>query len=329
MNLMNHIDLQSQFSQTTFDCPEKNKVMVGQKSKPKKTKRPPLGHRCVSFSGGRTSAMMAKLELDKCEKGLFPRHKLLFIFANTGLEHEKTLKFVHECDIRWGLNLHWVELSARNECRRVDFKSASRNGEPFEVVIREYGISNTLFPHCSREMKKYTINRYLTAIGINAQDREVLIGYRADEIDRISVSAKKDRVEYPLIDAGITEEDVLNFWLKQDFGLNLPTELGNCRACWKKSDRKLITVARKEPDAFDFFLRMEKLYGGFIIPSQQEGRSLENNTFFRGRKTASWYLEQAANPDFKEFKDKPFQVTIDFDDLDAPGGCGGESCEGF
>jgi hypothetical protein len=26
----------------------------------------------------------------------------------------------------------------------------------------------------------------------------------------------------------------------------LLSELGNCRSCWKKSDRKLITVARKE-----------------------------------------------------------------------------------
>lgn len=52
----------------------------------------------VSFSGGRTSAYMARdLQLNYSDK-----YNLVFVFMNTGQEHEETLKFVNECDVRWG-----------------------------------------------------------------------------------------------------------------------------------------------------------------------------------------------------------------------------------
>jgi hypothetical protein len=52
----------------------------------------------VSFSGGRSSAMMAKIMLDN-----YDRDELIFMFANTGKELPETLDFVNECDIRWAL----------------------------------------------------------------------------------------------------------------------------------------------------------------------------------------------------------------------------------
>jgi len=30
-------------------------------------------------------------------------------FANTGKEREETLRFVHECETRWGVRVHWIE----------------------------------------------------------------------------------------------------------------------------------------------------------------------------------------------------------------------------
>jgi predicted phosphoadenosine phosphosulfate sulfurtransferase len=51
------------------------------------------GNILLSFSGGRTSAFMAKLifELPK-----YKNFKKLVVFANTGKEKEETLKFVNE-----------------------------------------------------------------------------------------------------------------------------------------------------------------------------------------------------------------------------------------
>ena len=59
----------------------------------------------VSFSGGRTSGYMCHyLIQNKSDE-----YDFIFVFANTGLEHEKTLEFVDKCDKHFGLNLVWVE----------------------------------------------------------------------------------------------------------------------------------------------------------------------------------------------------------------------------
>lgn len=57
----------------------------------------------ISFSGGRTSAYMTKLIMDKQIK-LLNDFKPFVVFANTGCEHPKTLEFVQKCDevFNWG-----------------------------------------------------------------------------------------------------------------------------------------------------------------------------------------------------------------------------------
>ena len=52
----------------------------------------------VSFSGGRSSAMMAKIMIDN-----YPKDELIFTFANTGKEMPETLDFVDACDKAWNL----------------------------------------------------------------------------------------------------------------------------------------------------------------------------------------------------------------------------------
>ena len=59
----------------------------------------------ISFSGGRTSAVMTKLCVDKFSE----THDIAITFANTGSEHENTLKFVDQCDKHFGWNVVWVE----------------------------------------------------------------------------------------------------------------------------------------------------------------------------------------------------------------------------
>ena len=53
-------------------------------------------------------------------------------------------------------NVVWVESITNPEYRKgvtakvVSFVTASRNGEPFEAMIKKHGIPNITQPHCTR-----------------------------------------------------------------------------------------------------------------------------------------------------------------------------------
>ena len=57
-------------------------------------------------------------------------------FANTGKEEEATLKFVNDCSVNWNVPIHWLEYRSLKEFAKVDYATASRNGEPFEAKDR-------------------------------------------------------------------------------------------------------------------------------------------------------------------------------------------------
>ena len=71
--------------------------------------------------------------------GVLPSQAIV-CFANTGKEDEATLRFVQDCSERWNVPIVWLEYKAAEETadrwRLVDFETASRNGEPFEALIR-------------------------------------------------------------------------------------------------------------------------------------------------------------------------------------------------
>ena len=99
----------------------------------------------ISFSGGETSAYMAYKLLEQYR---YTDTEIVVVFANTGQEHEETLRFVDACDKAFDLNCVWIEAlpqyvrGSGTLAKVVGFESASRNGEPFEAVIKKYGIPN-------------------------------------------------------------------------------------------------------------------------------------------------------------------------------------------
>jgi len=276
----------------------------------------------VSFSGGRTSAFMARwLQLNVSD-----RYELLFIFANTGCEHERTLEFVQECDDAWGLGVHWVEAVVHHDERKgcthrcVDFVSASRNGEPFEDVIRKYGIPNQAFPHCTRETKLSPIKSCMKEFGFGKSFTAV--GIRSDEMDRMSDSRQKYRIVYPLIEWYPADEDqILGWWQAQEFDLNLPRILGNCVWCWKKSLRKNLTTMKESPEYFEFPARMEQQYAR----AGNRETINEDAKFYRKGLSTLDLVEMTKQP-FKPFtEDHVLQPGL-FGPLDEAGGCS-ESCD--
>lgn len=282
----------------------------------------------ISFSGGRTSAVMTKLILDTY--GNNPSYEIVVTFANTGGEHEKTLEFVNNCDKYWGFNTVWLEAEVHHEAgkgvshRIVDFESASRKGEPFEEFIKKYGIPNQTSPQCTARLKTDVMWSYIRSLGWKRKHYWTAIGIRADEIDRMNVDYENLKLWYPLIDWGWYKEKVNSFMKKQDFDLNLPSDaFGNCTFCWKKSFRKLATVAQLEPEQFEFPKRMEEKYR-FHKPSKAANPETGERLFYRKYSKVEDIFELAQSPRFTPYEESK-QLSI-WDEIDFGGNCN-DGCE--
>lgn len=198
---------------------------------------------CISFSGGRTSAYMLWRVLEAHYMSLPP--EAVVCFANTGKEDEATLRFVQDCSERWNVPITWLEY-AEVDYTIVNFETASRNGEPFEALIRKRNyLPNPVTRFCTSELKIRPIGRYLLSLGMADTKTEAenmsMIGMRADEQRRAAKIQDKSRI--PLVTAGITKEDVGAFWRAQPFDLGLPnnngvTMHGNCDLCFLKGGGK-------------------------------------------------------------------------------------------
>jgi len=177
----------------------------------------------ISFSGGRTSALMLYLVIVAWD-GKLP-DDVHVVFANTGKEREETLEFVRDCQEHFGVDVHWLERKAcdcvvglvdarrafdvstdkvaelrlalehRADCpatddewvgyREIDFASAARDGEPFEALIetRNY-LPNPVTRFCTEELKIRVMKKWMIDRGIEHWTN--VIGLRADEPKRVA-----------------------------------------------------------------------------------------------------------------------------------------------
>jgi len=207
----------------------------------------------INFSGGRTSAYMTKRLID--EGGDY-----LVTFQNTGKELPQTLDFINECDIRWNLNILWLEYRYANKFEVVDYKRASRDGRPFEELIKHYKhfLPNQLMRYCTHEMKIKTLKRYLKSIG--QKYYTTFNGIRYDEPRRWQKIKGTDMdIELPLVKWKTTKADVFDWWAKQDFDLKVNEPYGNCDCCFLKGKGKLATIAKEKPELFDWWIAQEEL----------------------------------------------------------------------
>lgn len=290
----------------------------------------------VSFSGGETSAYMINWLLKNK-----PDYNYKFIFANTGEENEETLKFVREVQDFFKIDLKWVEfdiIDDKPSFKEVNYESAYRShnpeeiknrypNHPFRKQISRQMIPNINSPICTRELKEYPIRRYVSKNWWKPKEYDIAIGIRSDEMDRIG------NHYYPLIAPDITKPLVNAFWDKMPFRLQLKGYEGNCKSCWKKSFRKLGTLALETPDKFHFMKVMEEDYGDFIQESKKH-KIKGQQRFFRGEKSVEDIFEISSKPDFEKANDDSvntnYQTSVlhDGTELDLSNGCI-ESCEVF
>ena len=226
---------------------------------------------CISFSGGRTSAYMLYKVLEAHDMSLPKEAKVLF--CNTGKEDNATLDFVNECSVRWGVEITWLEFTLENEesaFKVVDYRSAGRNGEPFEAVIKRYQpyLPNGRARYCSSQMKTRTMHRYLQSIGWT--DWDTFIGIRADEPRRVSKfranphpETKHETICLPLAQLSVSAKDVGKFWTQQDFDLGLPningkTMHGNCDLCMLKPKAQILSLIQEKPERATWWIKQEE-----------------------------------------------------------------------
>lgn len=282
----------------------------------------------VSFSGGETSAYMAKMLIDNYSDVF----DLFFVYANTGKEREETLEFIDKCDKSFNMKLVWVEAVTNPEygkgvnAKIVDFKTASRNGEPFKQMIAKHGIPNVENGFCTRELKDYTIRSYCRSIGLKNNDYQIAIGIRSDEIDRVNPNRKKLNLFYPLVELRRTTKPEINsFWSDMPFRLELKSYEGNCDFCFKKSDRKLLTIAKENPNILKWWADIENEF------SMYNPRNANPPfRFFRKNRETKWFLDNSV--DFiKLSTDEKLTIVYQaalFTELDYSGSCE-ESCLPF
>ncbi len=214
--------------------------------------------------------------------GQLPGHARV-CFANTGMEHPATLKFVKDCADHWDVEIAWLELGdyyqdgvyekgvhkgkpiLKSTTVEVDFWSASRKGEPFARLIEKRSYApNPVARFCTSELKVRRMRDYLN--DIDSDPWVQYIGIRADEPRR--VTKMKGKMEegherhVPLWHAGVTKHHVGDFWKAQSFDLELPnhngvTDLGNCTLCFLKGFKKKLSIVQRNPELADWWIEQE------------------------------------------------------------------------
>jgi len=292
-------------------------------------------HLLLSFSGGETSAYMTHRLLTEGFPGR-SWDSIRLVFANTGQENEETLEFIWQCEQHFGWDVWWIEAEVHHGARRspthrvVDYATASRQGQPFEEVIKKYGIPNSKYPDCTRSLKLRPIQSFTRSLGWQEKDFETAVGIRADEVDRVAESTTRN-LFYPLVHWGVTKPMVNSWWAAQPFRLRLKGYQGNCKWCWKKSRRKHLTLMHESPQVFEFPGRMERLYGHVGPEFAKPPGTLPEGyrrTFFRGNADVQTIRGDLATRLAEgTFRPADDDAQVFVPDLDQTGGTRSESCE--
>lgn len=271
----------------------------------------------LSFSGGETSAWMAYYVYNKYRD----IWDIKLVFANTGQENEKTLIFVKKFSDYFKIPITWVEsvvspiIGVGIRHKEVNFESATRDISLFENAIKKYGIFNRAHPKCTQYLKSDVIKSYTRSIGWGT-NYYLAIGIRIDEIDRISIHRHKNKIFYPPTEIKpMTKKKINGFWKLMPFRLGLKGWEGNCKVCFKKSEKKLIKIAQDTPEYFEPFKYLEFEYGDYVPMNRDSSGWVFPITFYREHKTAQYYLDTAR-------LSPPIDIIDDADEYE-------ESCEVF
>lgn len=232
------------------------------------------GPAVISFSGGRTSGYML-WNILQAHGGTLPAD-VRVVFCNTGKERPETLDFVERCSQRWGVPVTWLEYRHTRgvgpSFAVVDYGTASRGGEPLEAAITgprgDSGfLPNPIVRYCTIECKILTAIRWIDTV-LEWPAWANAVGFRADEPQRVAklraaVREPREDAVAPLVKASVTKADVLRWWKRQPFDLELMPHESNCDLCFLKGKGLLLDILSRRPDLGEWWERMERRGGRF------------------------------------------------------------------
>ena len=262
------------------------------------------GPALISFSGGRTSAYMLRKILD-AHDGRLP-DDVFVTFANTGKEREETLRFVHDCETHWAVRVHWLEWRGEGQFEEVGYNSASRKGEPFAALIdRNRYLPTAITRFCTVELKIRTMSRFARTLGWKHWSN--IVGLRYDEGHRVMKAlARNDsgkerfKAVMPMSKAKATKADVMAFWARQPFDLQLKSYEGNCDLCFLKSKEKLKAIIRENPGIENWWVEQEK--------KVDDGERYKAGRFLMGHTSMASLAQGVADQGFLFNDDDEFDV---------------------
>jgi 3'-phosphoadenosine 5'-phosphosulfate sulfotransferase (PAPS reductase)/FAD synthetase len=279
-----------------------------------------------TVSAGYSSMMMA-IKM----KEWYPEDNIIYLFANTEMEDQRSLDFLKECSDYYGLDIVYLvpvinQRGTGTTYTIVNWEDLRTDGKVFEDGIKKYGIPNTWNKWCTREMKTNAVTKYSNDVFGN-NDWCVALGIRIDEIDRVSDSYKDNNIFYPLIDNKIDSRARNKFWSEQPIKLKLKAYEGNCTLCFEKSNRKKMTIISEHPEKAIWWDEMEKKYSTTEIHGKHAYNAMANDGgVFFGRGNLS--IQELVKLSKEQFKKATDEYLYENELFDQEGDCG-VSCKIF
>ena len=217
----------------------------------------------VNFSGGRTSAYLCSLI-----KKLHPT--AVFVFMDTGAEHPATYDFVRQCNNYFGLNLVCLRAKVSQEqgigvgYEIIDIADIGHNLNVWRDMLSKYSTPYMHGAFCTKNFKTVPFEKYANAAW-GKGNYHTILGIRIDEPRRLNM--RKD-FSYLADISDFDKKDVLDWWSKMPFDLQIPEHLGNCVFCIKKGVNKIALAAKDEPQLASDFMEVVEGKTVRLIPSR-------------------------------------------------------------
>lgn len=215
-----------------------------------------MGRIVCRFSCGAASAVATKLALSKYAEA----SDVVIHYSDTRSEHPDNERFLSACETWFG--------------RKVERLTSERYHDVWDVWSRRRIIVSGQrgYAPCTEEMKQ------MPAEMAQRPGDTIILGYTVEErgrLARIRGRHQSERIEAPLIDAGLTKSDC--FAIIERAGIRLPAmyALGfrnnNCIGCPRGGMGYWNNIRRHFPDIFDRMARLERELGMAIIPDGKSG----------------------------------------------------------
>ncbi len=261
----------------------------------------------VSVSGGRSSAVMARIVQTSVKYSGFKKH---FVFCNTSRESDATYEFLRKIELDWCIPLVYLEgiyptgIGEGIKARTVSFKELKRDGSLFEEMIqfqfktRDPSLPSTSQPFCSKNLKAKVARSFMRDL-IGTRRYVTALGYRLEDMPhRVSYAELEESNEYicPLIQdfsIPLSQYDIQCILDLNTFDLSHSSKLGNCKLCWKASDASVLMRANAYPEDAEFVRYLETKY---------------NDVMYRGRRSLDDVIASRFNGMaslFDHYQDEP------------------------